>query len=156
MGFDGSHLFARVLQTRWLARAPIWLYRYGAGWLLGPRILMIEHVGRSSGEPRFVCLEVVERPDSDVLVVASGFGTRAQWYRNLLAAPDCHVSVGARRRVPARARVLSQAECARSLTRYGLEHPKAWGRLRAALEQATGDRVESLPMVELTLRSRPG
>lgn len=117
---------------------------------------MIEHVGRSSGQPRFVCLEVVKRLDPDVLLVASGFGTRAQWYRNLRATPDCHVSVGARRRVPARARFLSDNEAEACLNRYRGDHPKAWRRLSGALEEAVGGPVESLPMVELNLDPHSG
>jgi hypothetical protein len=33
-------------------RAPIWIYRAGAGGLFGSRILMIGHIGRKSGAPR--------------------------------------------------------------------------------------------------------
>lgn len=71
---------------RILARAPIPLYRAGFGFLLGRRLTMLEHRGRISGLPRYVVLEVLER-DDDGLVVVSGYGDRAQWYRNVLAHP---------------------------------------------------------------------
>ncbi|WP_292652137.1 nitroreductase family deazaflavin-dependent oxidoreductase, partial [Nocardioides sp.] len=87
---------SRLLQTRAVVRAPIWLYRHRAGWLLGSRMLMLEHIGRRSGVPRYVCLEVVERPSEHEIVVVSGFGTEAQWYRNLQAEPACRVSIGKR------------------------------------------------------------
>jgi hypothetical protein len=61
----------RLLRTRAVVRAPIWLYRHRAGWLLGSRMLMLEHVGRRSGVPRYVCLEVVERPSEDEIVVVN-------------------------------------------------------------------------------------
>ncbi|MET8156751.1 hypothetical protein ABZT47_10295 [Sphaerisporangium sp. NPDC005289] len=42
---------ARVLRTRRLVRAPIWLYRAGLGILFGSRLLMLEHIGRTTGAP---------------------------------------------------------------------------------------------------------
>lgn len=73
---------ARALRNRRLVRSPIWLYRHGLGWLLGPRVLMLEHVGRKTGEPRYVCLEVVQREGSTpsswsaaLANVRSGIGT---------------------------------------------------------------------------------
>ncbi len=142
---------ARALRNRRLVRAPIWLFRHGLGWLLGTRILMLEHVGRTSGLPRYVCLEVVERPSPTTIVIVSGFGTSAQWYRNLRAHPGCRVSVGRRRDVPARGRLLPDAEAAAALDRYREAHPRAWRQLRGAIEAAVGHPVQGLPMVELTL-----
>jgi hypothetical protein len=34
--------------------------------------------GRRSGKARFVCPEVVDRPDPDRMVIVSGFGERAK------------------------------------------------------------------------------
>ena len=113
---------------------------------------MVEHVGRTSGLPRYVCLEVVDRPSPDTVLVASGFGERSQWYRNLRAQPACHVSLGARTRVPARARLMSDEESAAALARYRMAHPRAWRALRGAIEHAVGHPVSGLPMVELTLQ----
>jgi hypothetical protein len=48
---------ARLLRSRRLVRAPIWLYRIRAGGLLGTRMMMLEHIGRTSGERRYVVLE---------------------------------------------------------------------------------------------------
>lgn len=143
---------ARLLQDRRFVRAPIWLFRHGAGWLLGGRVLMVEHVGRRSGLSRYVCLEVVGRPSPDTIVVASGFGERAQWYQNLRANPDCHVTLG-RRRSPAHARFLSEQEASAALASYQRTNPRAWQRLRGIIEQAVGHPVDRLPMVELRLAS---
>ncbi|KGN37938.1 nitroreductase family deazaflavin-dependent oxidoreductase [Knoellia subterranea] len=151
MNLSPAHLGARLLQDRRSARAPIWLFRHGLGWLFGGRVLLLEHVGRKSGEPRFVCLELVERPEPDALVIVSGFGRRAQWYRNLEAEPRCHVSIGTRRRVPALARFLSAEESAETLGRYATEHPRAWQQLRGVIEEAVGHEVAGLPMVRLDL-----
>ena len=144
-------LAARLLQTRGVVRAPIWLYRHRLGWLLGQRMLMVEHVGRKSGLARFVCLEVVERSGSDVVVVASGFGPHAQWYQNLKAHPACRVSIGNRVAVPARARMMSDEEADATIARYQQRHPVAWQRLRGAIERAVQHPVDGLPMVELLL-----
>ncbi|NGN91293.1 nitroreductase family deazaflavin-dependent oxidoreductase [Nocardioides sp. KC13] len=142
---------SRLLRTRAVVRAPIWLYRHNAGWLFGPRMLMLEHVGRRSGVARYVCLEVVERPSADEIVVVSGFGTGAQWYQNLLVEPSCRVSMGTRTGVTATARFLTDEEAAAALGRYQQAHPKAWQRLRGAIEAAVGHEVETLPMVNLKL-----
>ena len=114
---------------------------------------MLEHCGRVSGVRRFVCLEVVERPSADLIIVASGFGARAQWYRNLQANPTCHVSVGWNIGLPARARLMSEDESAATLMRYQESHPRAWRRLRGVIEEARGQPVIGLPMVELRLRT---
>jgi len=37
---------------RWLARFPIPLLRHGFGWVLGPRFLLLEHIGRHTGLAR--------------------------------------------------------------------------------------------------------
>lgn len=146
-----SRLTARALRTRWVVRAPILLYRAGLGFLFGSRLLLLEHTGRTSGARRFVVLEVVEHPDPDSYVVVSGFGLRAQWYRNVVAQPSVRVSCGARRRAPAQAVSLGTSESAAVLQRYAAAHPRTWSRLRSSLEAALGHKVDGLPMVLLRL-----
>ncbi|MCP2267190.1 nitroreductase family deazaflavin-dependent oxidoreductase [Promicromonospora thailandica] len=146
---------AWILRTRWLVRAPIAVYRAGLGRLLGSRVLMLEHRGRTSGRTRFVCLEVVERSTPDTMVVVSGFGERSQWYQNLRARPECFVSQGRVRRARATARFLSDGEAATILARYQQRRPADWRMLKAALERATGRSVTHLPMVELVLGPGP-
>lgn len=119
--------------------------------MFGGRLLLLEHVGRSSGQPRFVCLEVVERPSPESVVIVSGFGSKAQWFRNLSAEPRCYVSIGRRHRSPARARFMSDEESAATLSGYQRQHPGAWRHLKGAIEQAVGGQVDRLPMVELVL-----
>ena len=144
-------LAEKALTTRSIARAPIWLYRHGLGVVFGERVLMLEHVGRRSGRPRYVCLEVVNRPGHDRIVIVSGFGETSQWYQNLQARPACRVSIGRRRDVSAAARFLTDEESAQALTDYQRAHPQAWRHLRHAIKRAVGHPVESLPMVELDL-----
>jgi deazaflavin-dependent oxidoreductase (nitroreductase family) len=143
---------ARALRTRWLVRAPIGLYRIGLGCLFGTRLLMLEHIGRVSGERRYVILEVVDRPTRDEYVIVSGFGTTSQWYRNVLANPAVRLSCGLRRLATATARPMTDREAADTLRGYAEQHPKAWANLRSTIEAAVGHQVSDLPMVSLTLR----
>ncbi|NNU26615.1 nitroreductase family deazaflavin-dependent oxidoreductase [Isoptericola sediminis] len=153
-------LVTRMLRTRWLVRAPIWLYRAGLGALLGDRLLMLQHRGRTTGEARFVVLEVVGRPSADRLVVASGLGPRPQWYRNIVVEPRVLVSVGRRRDVRAVAEPLDPDAGVARLEEYAAQHPAAWAALRPVVSEwaeplgaARGepDWRRVVPVVELRL-----
>jgi deazaflavin-dependent oxidoreductase (nitroreductase family) len=87
---------AALLRVRWFVRAPIWLFRSRLGFVFGTRLLMLEHTGRTSGLRRYVVLEVVDHPAPRRYVVVSGFGARAQWFRNVQANREVRVYVGAR------------------------------------------------------------
>lgn len=144
---------ARLLRSRRLMRAPIWIYRARAGALLGSRLLMLEHLGRKSGARRYVVLEVVDHPARDNYVVASGFGGKAQWFGNIAANPQVRVYVGSRAPATATARVLSQHEADRTLAGYAARHPRGWENFKGVLEETLGSEITEtntpLPMVEL-------
>jgi len=146
---------AWVLRKRVLMRAPIWLYRAHLGYLFGSRVLMLEHIGRKSGARRFVVLEVVGHPAPDTYVVASGFGDRSQWFRNVIANPRVRVSVADHRSQAATARRLTAAEADAALADYAYRHPRAWAKFKDVLENTLGtaisERATPLPMVELRL-----
>ena len=99
---------ARLLRSRRLMRAPTWIYMARAGALFGSRILMVERIGRKSGAPRYAALEVVDRPAPAACVVASGFGRKAQWFRNIQANPRARVYAGSHAPRHAAARILDQ------------------------------------------------
>ncbi len=145
----------RVVRSRTAMRAPLWIYRAHLGFVLGTRILMLEHVGRRSGLCRRVVLEVVERPDAHTFIVASALGDRAQWFRNVAANPDVRVSSGRFADAPARARVLPAEDAQRALRSYAARHQRAWRTLKPVIEHTLGAPVAesgaSLPMVELRL-----
>jgi hypothetical protein len=44
---------AALLRTRWLVRAPIWLYRARLGFVFRSQLLMLEHRGRKTGARRY-------------------------------------------------------------------------------------------------------
>jgi deazaflavin-dependent oxidoreductase (nitroreductase family) len=111
---------------RWLFRLPLQLYRARLGWLLGARFLALTTRGRKSGAPRSVVLEVLARePATGGYVVASGWGPRAQWARNVEAFPFADVRVG-RRRFRARVEKLSRADATEQLAAYAQRHRLAY------------------------------
>ncbi|MBM7366523.1 nitroreductase family deazaflavin-dependent oxidoreductase [Gordonia hydrophobica] len=142
---------AKALQTRWFVRSPIPLFRAGLGFVFGGRLLLLQHLGRTSGQPRYVALETVERPATDRIIIASGFGAKAQWYRNLQADPHCRVWIGFDRNRAAIARTLTREESAAVLSRYRREHPKAYAQLASVIEEATELSIDDIPYVELHL-----
>jgi deazaflavin-dependent oxidoreductase (nitroreductase family) len=146
---------ARILRTRPLMRAPIWIYKARAGAVLGSRLLMLEHIGRKSGVRRYVVLEVVDRPSPDTYLIASGFGDKAQWFRNVQANPRVRVFAGSRAPAPATARILTQPEADRALDTYISRRPRAWDRFKPVLEKTLGSPIAEtdtpLPIVELRL-----
>ena len=121
---------ARLLRSRRLMRAPIWIYKARAGALLSSRLLMLEHIGRKSGAWRNVVLEVVDHPTPETFIVASGFGSKAQWFRNIEANPRVRVYAGSRAPADATARVLDQHEADSELAAYRARHPRAWAQFK--------------------------
>lgn len=152
-------LASRLLRTRWLVRAPIWLFRARLGFLVGGRLLLLEHVGRRSGTRRYVVLEVVDHPTPSEYIVASGFGERADWFRNISANPAVRVSVGGRPPRAATARILEPADARAALQTYAHRHPRAWRHLRGIFESTLGAEITetgtNLPLVCLDTATPP-
>jgi deazaflavin-dependent oxidoreductase (nitroreductase family) len=149
----------RILRNRTLMRAPIHLYHVGLGFLFGSRMLLLEHTGRVSGARREVVLEVASRPGPDRYVVVSGFGERAQWYRNLRVNPAVRVSVGRRRSVSATAALLRPERAAAVFAEYARRRPQLWARMVPLLRRSCelspdAPLAEHIPVVELALDGR--
>ncbi len=144
-------LAARLLQTRWFVRAPIGMFRARLGFLFAGRMLLLEHVGRKSGNARYVVLETVDRPADDRVIIASGFGEHSQWFRNLQADPHCHVSIGWSHHRPATARVMDADESATVIDGYRTKHPKTYDKLSAVMEESAGLTMDEVPLVELSM-----
>jgi deazaflavin-dependent oxidoreductase (nitroreductase family) len=142
----------RILRTRWLVRAPIWVYQARFGVMFGGRMLMLEHIGRTSGARRHVVLEVFGHPDPDTYLIVSGFGERAQWYRNLLAEPRARLWARSARPRPVVAERLPDAEADAALDRYVERHAAAWERLKVVVEHTLGhpiNRGRDIPIMAL-------
>jgi len=90
-------------------------WRIGAGWRKPVPTLLLHHVGRKSGTEfttPLLYLRDGEGPDADLVIVASqgGLPKNPQWFHNVVAGPDCAVSLPGRRRVPVHARQASPEE----------------------------------------------
>ena len=114
-------------------RLPVYLYRFGLGWLMGKRFVLINHVGRKTGLPRQAVVEVVERePDSDRITVVAGYGEKAQWYQNLRAQPETCIQVG-KREIPITAVFVSPEAGEEIMVRYFHRYGAVTGALFSLL-----------------------
>jgi len=88
---------------------------------------LLEHIGRKTGRRRQNVLEVLRYdPEGPTFYVASGFGRRSHWFRNIQVHPQVTIQVG-RTRCPARARVLDTDQAARVLMDDARAHPWPFG-----------------------------
>jgi len=130
----------------------------GLGWLLGRRFLLLHHVGRHSGFARRAVLEVMRHdPATNTCIIASGFGERADWFRNLMAHPEARIELGWKR-IEVRAERLSLEEAEREMVDYGHRHPRA-ARLVATLigyeHDGSDEDLRALAGVLPLVRLRP-
>lgn len=136
---------------RFLARLPIWFYKFNLGRFLGKRFLLLHHLGRKSGKDRKVVLEVL-RHEQGVYIISSGWGERADWYRNLLASPRTRIQVGDEE-TEVVAQFLSFQEAEREMDLYARRHPIASRLLlsmfRNSPEQQWSDLVHQFRLVRL-------
>jgi deazaflavin-dependent oxidoreductase (nitroreductase family) len=149
---------------RWLFRAPILLYCWRCGWLVGHRFLLLIHIGRRTGRRHSTVLEVMQyRPDGPELIVMSGFGHGADWLRNFEVAGTAEVVVGHDRFI-ADHRMLDVAEAASMLAGYERRNRYARPIVRRVLSRLVGWRydgsdearrrvVQQLPLIGLRPRA---
>lgn len=123
-----------------LFRAPVHLYRWKCGWLLGHRFLLLNHTGRRTGLRRHTVLEVLEyRGNGPEAVVMSAFGPDASWLRNIEAIADAEVVIGSRRFAAAH-RFLDDEEAAAVIARYERRNRLVAPLIRAVLSHLLGWR----------------
>ncbi len=119
--------------TQFIYRLPIWLYRLGLGGLLGRRFLLINHVGRKSGRLYQTVVEVAGYDAATgSYLVASGYGTQADWYRNLRGEPEVTIQVGSRQ-LTVTADLLSPEASGEAMVAYARRHPVAARSLARSL-----------------------
>lgn len=137
--------------------APRWFYDHRLGWLMGRRFVALSHVGRKSGIERQSILEVATyHPETQEFIVASAFGAKADWYRNIQATAAHRVQVGRRQFAPQQrflepdeARAAADEFCRKHHLEARLAIP-VFVAMGAAEKGAFSDPVElmaSLPMV---------
>ena len=115
--------------SRLLYRFPILIYRAGLGWLLGGRFLMLRHIGRISGQPRYAVLEIIRSDETaEAYYVLAGFGTESDWVRNLRTHPEAEITIGGRQ-IQVTAEFLAQADAEREVLDYARRAPFATRQL---------------------------
>ena len=127
-----------------MARTPVVMFRHGWGWLFGGRLLMLEHRGRRSGQPRYVVLEVVGQEPGSLFVV-SGYGARSQWFRNVRERAAVRVWTARNRAVPGVAAPLPDDETRTRLERYRAHHRLAAAALGRLLDIPELRHADPLP-----------
>ena len=128
-------------------RLPIPLYRASLGWMLGSRLVMIEHLGRVSGERRFAVVEVLSQ-ERNVVRVASGLGRQAAvvpQHPRPTASPTSASGASAGSR-PTRGCSGPRTPRRGSPTTRG-RIPTTWRHLHAAMDVAQG-RDADIPVIE--------
>ena len=143
---------------RLLMQVPILLYQMGLGFILGGRFLMLTHIGRSSGRPKRVVLEVIKSdPESGIYYIGSGWGEKANWLLNIEKTPEVSVHTG-NRVFDALASRLSANRASEVLLEYALRNPRAFKMLAGRLilgkeldvsEQSASILAQYIPIVAL-------
>ncbi|MBI2913794.1 MAG: nitroreductase family deazaflavin-dependent oxidoreductase [Chloroflexi bacterium] len=143
--------------SRLLFRLPVWLYRAKMGWVLDGRFLLLAHVGRRTGRMRQAVLEVIDfDAEQSMYFVASAWGDKADWFRNIAIRPDVEITVG-RRKMRALADILSPGESRRILREYGRRHRIAAAALTRLFGYSGFDAIaESVPAVAFRSGVRGG
>jgi deazaflavin-dependent oxidoreductase (nitroreductase family) len=139
---------------KWLLRVPQAIYAARAGRLLGHRFLLLTHRGRRTGRAHTTVLEVLwwDR-DAREAVVLSGWGRRANWYRNVVAAGAAEVTIAAEH-WPARVRSLGPAEAAAVLADYERRNRVARPLVRRLLSRLGGIDYDGSEAARRTLAQR--
>jgi deazaflavin-dependent oxidoreductase (nitroreductase family) len=146
---------------KWLLRLPIGLYHAHLGSLLGDRFLMLTHVGRKTGQLHQTVVEVVQHdPATDTYYVVSGWGERANWYRNILAHPQVTIQVRNQKLMAIADRV-SPNEGGQIMMDYARKHPFALRELARIMkypldgsEASANNLGRIIPII--AFRTRPG
>lgn len=116
-----THRPSRLLKA--VFDLPSWFYGRGLGWMLGKRVLALTHRGRNSGKEFRTILEAVSfDEETGESVVASAYGTGADWYRNIQAEPALRIATGRLDYVPEQ-RFLTPEEADQAAERFCREHP---------------------------------
>lgn len=158
----------RNLILRWFLHLPVSFYRWGFGWLLGKRFLLLTHVGRRTGLVHQTVLEVMEyRAGSNdnplEVVVMSGFGRNADWLRNIEVNARVEIAIASRRFL-ATYRFLIDREAVGVVRNYERRHRLMAPLIRLVLSKLLGWKysasdsdverlVAQLPLIAFSPRS---
>ncbi|MFN2285180.1 MAG: nitroreductase family deazaflavin-dependent oxidoreductase [Anaerolineae bacterium] len=145
---------------RVIFKQPIWLYKFGLGWLIGKGVLLLHTTGRKTGKHRITPLEYSHDPIADTYTVMAGWGSKTDWYRNARANSHVYVQVG-RRAFHAVARPVSREGVAHMLAEMIQINPRALRMFARWSDEPVDGSMDSLRKLamhypSLTLHSVPG
>jgi deazaflavin-dependent oxidoreductase (nitroreductase family) len=131
---------------RHLLRLPTWLYRLGLGSFMSfMHIMVLTTRGRNSGLPRHTAIEY--RAHGSKIYIVSAWGTRPQWYQNLLVNPVVSLRQG-QRSINARAHVVDDPnEALRALYLFRKTAPAVYDPLMARLSSKEAVSGRTLPNI---------
>jgi len=103
------------------------LYSIGFGPLIGKMILLLKTKGRKTGLPRVTPLQYEEIKGA--YYVGSMRGTKADWFRNVIANPNVEVCVGSKRFEATAELITDTSRIADFLELRIRRHPKVMGKI---------------------------
>ena len=110
-------------------RVPVYLYKWGLGWMFGKRFVSFEHIGRKSGKHYQSVVEVVEiEKETGNVIVVAGYGNQAQWYKNLKQMSTTSIQLGSKK-LTAKVEMISPEDGADIMLRYTNRYGKLTGML---------------------------
>jgi len=135
-------------------RLPILIYKFRLGWIFGHRAILLIHKGRYSRKTRYVVLEVIKfDKDSNVHYVASGFGGKSDWFRNIVKYPHVNIRT-AGKTFAVKAQVLDRDDAQTVFTEYIERYPNAIKNLARFIgydignsQQDTLDFLRMIPVI---------
>jgi deazaflavin-dependent oxidoreductase (nitroreductase family) len=112
-----------------------------------------ENYGRKSGKPRLTAIE--HRRIGGAHYIVSAWGSRADWYQNILKEPHVYVWAG-RRKFDAVAEILDDAEKREALrARWGGKERRAVRTLFRLRAEPTEEQINELLRTVIIVRLRP-
>ena len=82
-------------------KVPLFFHKIGfGGWerLIGAQWMLITTVGRKTGKPRQVMVDVMDYDKAkDIYYIEAAYGERADWYKNIQSNPIFEAQVGRRK-----------------------------------------------------------
>ncbi len=146
---------------RLLYRFPILLYQVGLGRLFGRRFLMLTHIGRISGRPRYAVLEIIRHDEpNEAYYVLAAFGEQSDWVRNLRAHPEVEIAIGGRQ-LKVTAEFLAEVDAEHEVLDYARRAPFAARQLPRLIGyrldgSEEGYRALARHLLVVRFRSREG
>lgn len=98
---------------KWMYKSPILLWRLGLGFIVGRLFLILTTTGRKSGAARHTAIEYHRWKDR--IYVVSGWGSKAQWYKNIMVDPRVTIQMASGTQPMVASRVTDDAQLAQAL-----------------------------------------